>query len=98
MVINDVVRAIEACWPRFDHMDASMPLWEARAKWHPATAPATNEWGLTDALGPFFKFGDAESTALQQEAARYSQDCHGTRAGSTSTSSQLRARTASPST
>ena len=45
-------------------------------QWHPATAPATNEGELTDALSPFFKFGDAESTALQQEAARYSQDWH----------------------
>jgi len=76
VVINDVVRAIEACWPRFDHMDASMPLWEMRAKWHPATPPATTEGELIDALGPFFKFGDEESTALQQEAARYSQDWH----------------------
>lgn len=25
-VINDIVRAIEACWPRFDHLDESLPL------------------------------------------------------------------------
>ncbi len=77
-VINDVVRAIEACWPRFDHMDKSKPLWEMRAKWHPASPPppANSDGELMDVLGPFFKFGDPKSSELLQEAKRYSQDWH----------------------
>jgi hypothetical protein len=73
-VINDVVRAIEACWPRFNHMDESMPRWKSREAWHPENKPPQTQAAIQEALGPYFIMGDVDSATLLTEATAYADE------------------------
>lgn len=67
----DVARGVELAWPKWRHLEQSLPFFRRREAWHPANEPPATREAIKEAAGPMWNSHNAAQ--LEKEGKAYAK-------------------------